>query len=174
MVRLKQFAKVEETESPTQFERRNRVPSVTASAQAAGRPVGDIGADMEQVITDLRFPASISIDYGGDLENQDDSFGAPGTAIIISLLLVYLIMALLYNSYVYPFVVLFSIPLAIIGAFLAMALTMETLNVFTILGLLMLIGLVAKNAILVVDFANQMRAEGMELKAVLLDVTRKR
>ena len=173
-VKLKQFARVEETESPTQLERRNRAPSVTVSCQAAGRPAGDIGADMEQVIADLHFPASIGIDYGGDLENQDDSFGALGTAIVISLLLVYLIMVLLYNSYVYPLVVLFSIPLAIIGAFLAMALTMESLNVFTILGLLMLIGLVAKNAILVVDFANQLKAENIPLKEALLEATRKR
>lgn len=97
-----------------------------------------------------------------------------GTAIVISLLLVYLIMVLLYNSYVYPFVVLFSIPLAIIDAFLAMALTMETLNLFTLLGLLALIGLVAKNAILVVDFTNQLKAEGMELKAALPEAARKR
>ena len=97
-----------------------------------------------------------------------------GTAIVISLLLVYLITVLLYNSYVYPFVVLFSIPLAIIGAFLAIALTMETLNLFTLLGLLALIGLVAKNAILVVDFTNQLKAEGMELKAALPEAARKR
>jgi HAE1 family hydrophobic/amphiphilic exporter-1 len=69
---------------------------------------------------------------------------------------------------------LFSIPLAIIGAFLALALTMESLNICTILGLLMLVGLVAKNAILVVDFTNQLKAEGMELKTALLEATHKR
>jgi preprotein translocase subunit SecF len=174
LVKLKQFAKVEETESPTQLERRNRAPSVTVSCQVAGRPSGDVGTDMEQVIADLNFPESISTDYGGDLENQDEGFGSLGTAIVISLLLVYLIMVLLYNSYVYPLVVLFSIPLAIIGAFPALALTMESLNVFTILGLLMLIGLVAKNAILVVDFTNQLYSSGMALKAALVEATRKR
>ncbi|MDR1864803.1 MAG: efflux RND transporter permease subunit [Bacteroidales bacterium] len=92
-------------------------------------------------------------------------------AITISLLPVYLIMVLLYNSYVYPFVVPFSIPLAIIGGFPAMGLTLETLHLFTMLGLLALIGLVAKNAILVVDFTNQMKAEGMELKEALLEAT---
>jgi HAE1 family hydrophobic/amphiphilic exporter-1 len=173
-VRLKQFVQVEATESPTQLERRNRAPSVTVSCQVAGRAVGDVGTDMEQVIKALRLPTSIQIDYGGDLENQDEGFSSLGTAIVLSLLLVYLIMVLLYNSYAYPFVVLFSIPLAIIGAFPAMALTMESLNVFTILGLLMLIGLVAKNAILVVDFANQLKASGMELKAALTEATHKR
>jgi HAE1 family hydrophobic/amphiphilic exporter-1 len=165
---------VEETESPTQLERRNRAPSVTVSCQVAGRPSGDIGTDMEQVIADLRFPESISIDYGGDLENQDEGFGSLGTAIVLSLILVYFIMVLLYNSYIYPLVVLFSIPLAMIGAFLAMALTLESLTVFPILGLQMLIGLVAKHAILVVDFANQLKAEGILLKEALLEATRKR
>jgi HAE1 family hydrophobic/amphiphilic exporter-1 len=173
-VKLKQFAKVESTESPTQLERRNRAPSVTVSCQVAGRPSGDVGTDMKQVIADLNFPESISIDYSSDLENQDEGFGSLGTAILISLLLVYLIMVLLYNSYVYPFVVLFSVPLAIIGAFWAMALTLESLNVFSILGLLMLIGLVAKNAILVVDFTNQLKSAGMETKAALMEATRKR
>jgi HAE1 family hydrophobic/amphiphilic exporter-1 len=174
VVKLSQFAKIEETDGPTKLERRNRAPSVTVSCQAAGRPVGDIGTDIDAAITALHLPETITISYGGDLENQDESFGTLGTALIISILLVYLIMVLLYDSYVYPFVVLFSIPLAIIGAFLALALTMESLNVFTILGLLMLIGLVAKNAILVVDFTNQMKTGGMELKAALLEATHKR
>jgi HAE1 family hydrophobic/amphiphilic exporter-1 len=129
---------------------------------------------MEQLIKDFHFPESIHIDYGGDLENQDEGFGSLGTAILISLLLVYLIMVLLYNSYACPFVVLFSIPLAIIGAFWAIALTLESLNIFTMLGLLMLIGLVAKNAILVVDFTNQFKSAGMETKAALMEATRKR
>ncbi|MDR1225360.1 MAG: efflux RND transporter permease subunit [Prevotellaceae bacterium] len=79
-----------------------------------------------------------------------------------------------FSIYADPFVVLFSIPLAIIGTFLAMALTTESLNVFTILGLLMLLGLVAKNAILIVDFTNQLKAAGMELKTALAEATRKR
>ncbi|MDR1201783.1 MAG: efflux RND transporter permease subunit [Tannerellaceae bacterium] len=174
VIKLSQFAQIEEVEGPTKLERRNRAPSVTVSCQAGGRPVGDIGADIDNVIAELNLPETITISYGGDLENQDESFGTLGMALIISILLVYLIMVLLYNSYVYPFVVLFSIPLAIIGAFLALSLTMESLNVFTILGLLMLIGLVAKNAILVVDFTNQMKAGGMELKAALLEATHKR
>jgi HAE1 family hydrophobic/amphiphilic exporter-1 len=174
IIKLKQFARVEETEGPTQLERRNRAPSVTVKAQAAGRAVGDIGTDIEQVIKNLNLPESVSISYGGDLENQDEGFSSLGMAIIISLLLVYLIMVVLYNSYVYPFVVLFSIPLAVIGAFLALALTMESLNIMTILGLLVLIGLVTKNAILVVDFTNQLKTEGIPLKTALLEATRKR
>jgi HAE1 family hydrophobic/amphiphilic exporter-1 len=174
VVKLKQFARIEETTGPTVLERRNRVHSVTISCQAAGRTMGDIGGDIDKQIKELNMPESVSVSYGGEMENQDEGFGALGTALIISILLVYLIMVLLYDNYIYPFVVLFSIPLAIIGAFLALALTMESLNIFSMLGLLMLIGLVTKNAILVVDFTNKLKAGGMELKAALLEATRKR
>lgn len=173
-VKLKQFARIEETEGPSLLERRNRAPSVTLSSQIGGRPVGDIGADINQMIPQLDIPSNVNIIPGGELETQEESFGSLGFALIISILLVYLIMVILYNSYVYPFVVLMSIPLAVIGALFALALTMETLNVFTILGMIVLIGVVAKNAILVVDFTNQMKAEGMELKEALLEATHKR
>jgi HAE1 family hydrophobic/amphiphilic exporter-1 len=79
--------------------------------------------------------------------------------MIAAIIFVYMVMVALYDSFVYPFVVLFSIPVAMVGAFLALALTMKSLNIFTILGIIMLIGLVGKNAILLVDRANQMRKE---------------
>ncbi|MCY1538076.1 Multidrug resistance protein MdtC [compost metagenome] len=85
-----------------------------------------------------------------------------------SIILVYLIMVALYDSFVYPFVVMFSIPLAVIGAFLALALTNNNLGIFTILGLIMLIGLVAKNAIILVDFTNHLRAEGKSTREALV------
>jgi HAE1 family hydrophobic/amphiphilic exporter-1 len=88
--------------------------------------------------------------------------------------LVYLILVALYNNFVYPFVVLFSIPLSIIGALLALALTNNSLNLFTILGLIMLIGLVAKNAIMLVDFANQRKLEGASTYDALIDANQAR
>lgn len=83
-------------------------------------------------------------------------------------------MVLLYNDYIYPFAVLFSLPLAVIGALFAMALAMENISIFTLLGMIMLIGLVAKNAILVVDFANQLLSQGVDVKDALLEATQKR
>ena len=174
VIRLKQFARIEESEAPTILERRNRTPSVTLFSQAGGRPIGDVGQDVSKVIKELNLPTNIEVIPGGELEMQDDSFGTMGIALIVSILLVYLIMVLLYNSYVYPFVVLISIPLAIIGSFLALALTMNTMNLFTMLGLLALIGLVAKNAILLVDFTNKMKEEGADVKTALIEATHKR
>lgn len=96
------------------------------------------------------------------------------SAFAISIILVYLILVALYDSYYYPFVVLFSIPLAIIGALLALALAKQSLSIFSILGLIMLVGLVGKNAILVVDFTNNLRTKGLELKEALIEATRLR
>lgn len=173
-VKLKQFARIEETDGPGILERHNRSACITLHSQVGGRPTGDIGQDVSQLISSLNLPENITVIPGGELEMQDESFGTMGLALIVSILLVYLIMVLLYNNYVHPFVVLISIPLAIIGALFALALTMNTLNLFTLLGLLALIGLVAKNAILLVDFTNQSKAKGMELKVALIEATRQR
>ena len=108
------------------------------------------------------------------MENQSEGFGSLGIALLAAIVLVYLIMVALYNSFVYPFVVLFSIPLSIIGALLALALTNNSLNLFTILGLIMLIGLVAKNAIILVDFTNQRKAEGATTYQALIDANHAR
>ena len=106
-------------------------------------------------------PKSVSISNEGDLKYQSEAFGNMYLAFLISILFVYLIMVALYNSYLYPFVVLFSIPLAMIGALLALALSMQsTFHFFQCWELFMLVGLVGKNAILLVDFTNQMKEKG--------------
>jgi HAE1 family hydrophobic/amphiphilic exporter-1 len=95
-------------------------------------------------------------------------------ALIASIIFVYLIMVALYNSYIYPFVVLFSIPVALVGALLALALNLQSLNIFSILGIIMLVGLVAKNAILLVDYTNQLKARGKNTIDALLESGRTR
>ena len=106
--------------------------------------------------------------WGSDIKRQNDSFGALGSVLLISFLLIYLIMVALYDSFVYPFVVLFSIPVAAIGAFFALNLSLSNLSLFALLGLIMLMGLVVKNAILIVDFTNQLKAEGKHFKEALI------
>jgi HAE1 family hydrophobic/amphiphilic exporter-1 len=98
--------------------------------------------------------------WTGDIERQADSFAALGVALIAGILLVYLVMVALYDSFIYPFVVLFSIPVSLIGAFIALNLAMSSMSIFTMLGMIMLLGLVLKNGILLVDFTNQKKAEG--------------
>lgn len=94
--------------------------------------------------------------------------------MLLGILLVYLIMVALYESVIYPFVVLFSIPVALIGALLALALTMESLTIFAIVGLIMLLGLVAKNVILIVDFTNHLKEKGMAVKEALIEAGKER
>lgn len=171
---LHQFAEISETESPSKIERRNRIPSVRVISQIAGRSVGVIGEDIIKEINTMKIPPSISVVYGGEMEIQDEGFESIGWAFIISIVLVYLIMVLLYNDYIYPFAVLFSLPLALMGALTAIALAMENISIFTLLGMVMLIGLVAKNSILVVDFANQLQQQGMNVKDALLEATQRR
>ena len=163
-----------ENESPSKLERMNRIPSIRLISQIDGRPVGTIGDDITETINAMSLPSSIKVIYGGEMENQEEGFESIAWAFLISIILVYLIMVLLYNDYIYPFAVLFSLPLAVIGALFAMALAMENISIFTLLGMIMLIGLVAKNAILVVDFANQLLSQGVDVKDALLEATQKR
>lgn len=172
LITLNQFATVEQSSGPSKLERTNRISSVTVQAGVVGRPSGTVGAEIQEKMKGVDIPEGISISYKGDMENQADAFGSLGFALLTSILLVYLIMVALYDSYVYPFVVLFSIPLAIIGALLALALAKQTMNIFSILGIIMLIGLVAKNAILVVDFTNDLKRAGKNTKDALMEATR--
>lgn len=173
-VRLSQFATVKEGSGPSQLERRDKSTSVTIQAQSVGRPSGTVAAEWQKLFDQLPRPTGVGYVWSGDMENQSEGFGSLGIALLAAIVLVYLIMVALYNSFVYPFVVLFSIPLAIIGAFLALALTNNSLNLFTILGLIMLIGLVAKNAIILVDFTNQRKAEGASTYQALIDANHAR
>ena len=171
---LSQFATVQEQIGESVLERIDRLSSVTINAQVLGRPVGTVGADIQAKMAKVKLPEGVSIQYLGQLQQQSDAFGSLGLALIIAIALVYFIMVALYESVVYPFVVLFSIPVALIGALLALALSMESLTVFAIVGMIMLLGLVAKNAILIVDFANQLKAEGMEVVDALVEAGKER
>ena len=173
-VYLKQFANIHESTAPTRLERRDRVTSVMITGQVIGRPNGSVNRDIKARLDVMPLPPGTQIKYGGDLKRQEQGIGTLGFALWTSLVLVYLIMVALYDNWVYPFVVLVSIPLSVIGAFLALALARENLTVFTGLGLVMLIGLVGKNAILVVDFANHLRERGTGIREALLEATKLR
>lgn len=159
-IRLSQFAEVTESSGPTVLERRDKSPSVNVNSQVVGRPVGDVANEWMAIISEMERPVGVKYTWGGDMEMQGEGFGTLGIALLAAIILVYLVMVSLYNSYVYPFVILFSIPLALIGVLIILALTGNSLNIFTILGMIMLIGLVAKNAILLVDFTNQRKLAG--------------
>jgi HAE1 family hydrophobic/amphiphilic exporter-1 len=171
---LSQFAEVTESLGETTLQRIDRMGAITVQANVAGRPTGTATDEIKERTKSIKIPEGISIEYLGDSKNQGDAFGSLGLALITAILLVYLIMVALYENAVYPFVVLFSIPVALVGAFLALALTMETLNIFTIIGMIMLLGLVSKNAILIVDFTNKLKADGYSIKEALVEAGKER
>ena len=167
-VEVSQFANIEQSSSASLLERKDRQPAVTLTAEALGRPSGTVADDVLAYLKNNPLPGDVTMTWGSDIKRQNDSFGALGSVLLISFLLIYLIMVALYDSFVYPFVVLFSIPVALIGAFFALNLSMSHLSLFALLGLIMLLGLVVKNAILIVDFTNQLKAEGMQFRQALI------
>lgn len=167
-IEVSQFADVEQASSPSLLERKDRQPAVTLTADALGRPSGTVADDVVSHLKENPLPNGIQMTWGSDIKRQNDSFGALGSVLLISFLLIYLILVALYDNYIYPLVVLFSIPVAAIGAFLALNLSLSHLSLFALLGLIMLMGLVTKNAILIVDFTNQLKAEGKHFKEALL------
>jgi len=173
-VPFRQFVSIEERPGPALRERTNRASSLTFKSQVIGRPAGSAGRELRQRLQKAELPDNVTYFFGGQTKRTQDGLMTMLVAFAISIILVYVVLVALYDSYYYPFVVLFSIPLAIIGALLALALAKQSLSIFSILGLIMLVGLVGKNAILVVDFTNNLRAKGLELKEALIEATRLR
>lgn len=167
-IEVSQIASIEKDNSPSLLERKDRQPAVTLTADALGRPSGTLADDVVAYINKNPLPDGIQMTWGSDIKRQNDSFGALGSVLLISFVLIYLIMVALYDSYIYPFVALFAIPVAAIGAFLALNLSLSNLSLFALLGLIMLMGLVTKNSILIVDFTNQMKAEGKHYKEAIV------
>lgn len=159
-ISLEQFAEVGYSSGPSLLERRDKSPAVSVQASIIGRTLGEVAGEWETEFSKLERKPGVVYIWGGNMESQQEGFGTLGIALLASILLVYLVMVSLYDSFSTPFVVMFSIPLSFIGALLLLALTGQSLNIFTILGIIMLIGLVAKNAILLVDFANHRKEHG--------------
>ena len=178
LVRLGQFVTFEQDRGYTQLQRKDRNNAVWVKAQVVDTPVGTIGKKIERIMSNLKksgiMPSTISYAYESDLKRQGESNSTLMLSFLVAIIFVYLIMVALYDSYVWPMVVMFSIPLAIIGALFALALTGKSLSIFTILGIIMLVGLVGKNAILLVDFINKFRLEGMELSVAIIDAAKER
>ncbi len=159
-IALEQFAEVGYGSGPTLLERRDKSPAVSVQGQVIGVPLGTVAAQWEEKIKQLDKKPGVVYIWGGTMENQQEGFGTLGVALIAAILLVYLVMVVLYDSFLTPFIIIFSVPLSFIGALLFLALANQSLNIFTILGIIMLIGLVTKNAILLVDFANHRKEQG--------------
>jgi HAE1 family hydrophobic/amphiphilic exporter-1 len=173
-VQLSEFAAVSIENANGSLERKNRISNTTIRSYVLGAASGTVSAEIEKYLKKNPLDKNIRMLWGGEVKRQKESMGALGTAMGIGLILVYLIMVALYDNFVYPFVVLFSILVSLVGAILALNLTASSMGIFTMLGMLMLLGLVAKNAILIVDFTNHLKAEGKSTYNALLESVRER
>lgn len=173
-VRLSEFADISIDNSNGSLERKNRISNTTLRAYVLGTTSGVVAQEIDKYLEKNPLNEKVRLVWGGEIKRANESFGAMGMAMGIGLILVYLIMVALYDNFVYPFVVLFSIPVALIGALLALNLTASSMGIFTLLGMIMLLGLVAKNAILIVDFTNHLKADGKSTYSALLEAVRER
>jgi HAE1 family hydrophobic/amphiphilic exporter-1 len=173
-IQLGEFADVSVENGNGSLERKNRISNTTIRSYVLGTASGNVSKEIENYLKKEPLDKNIRMLWGGEIKRQKESMGALGTAMGIGLILVYLIMVALYDNFVYPFVVLFSILVSLIGAILALNLTSSNMGIFTMLGMLMLLGLVAKNAILIVDFTNHLKKEGLSTYNALLEAVRER
>jgi len=174
IIELSQFSNISQSLGPNKLERYNRISSLTINTQVFGRPVGTVGDEIKNLIAQNIHSNTVTIDYIGQMQRQSEAFGSLFFALAAAILLVYFVMVALYNSYLYPFVVLFSLPVALIGALLALALSGQNISIFVLIGMIMLMGLVAKNAILLVDFTNKLKEEGASILEALVEAGKER
>jgi hydrophobic/amphiphilic exporter-1 (mainly G- bacteria), HAE1 family len=171
VVPLRQVADLVPTFTQQQVKRLNLQRRVSLYASAEGRPAGDVGSDVQALLKKIEpdLPPGYRFAVGGQTEDMNDAFTAALAAIGMAVIFIYLILASQFASYTQPVAIMASLPLSLIGVFLALLLTGTTLNLFSIIGFIMLMGLVTKNAILLVDFTNQGLREGKPLHEAILD-----
>jgi len=171
-IRLSQFADISLGTGPGRLERFNRNSSVTIRSQVLGASPGEVSQEFRDRIERMDKPQGTKLIVTGDMRSMSDSMTVMTGALLLSVILIYLSLVVLYNNWTDPFAILFSIPFAVLGAILALAMTNTALSVYGMLGLVMLIGLVGKNAILLVDFANDAIKEGKEINDALIQAVR--
>ncbi|MEP6942903.1 MAG: efflux RND transporter permease subunit, partial [Betaproteobacteria bacterium] len=167
MVPLRQVAEIVESTSPQMIKRQDLQRRVALYANAEGRPSGDVNADVARIIKATTLPPGYRFDVGGQAKDMKESFEAALAALGLAVIFIYLILASQFASFTQPIAIMASLPFSLIGVFLALLLTGTTLNIFSIIGFIMLMGLVTKNAILLVDFANRARREGAGIDQAL-------
>jgi len=168
VVRLGQVAQVLESTGSNQINRRDLLREVAINANTYGRSMGEVSADIRKVMDGLQLPPGYRYQFGGSTKNMAESFGYAVSALAMAVIFIYMILASQFKSFLQPLALMTSLPLTLIGVVLALMLFRSTLSIFSIIGVIMLMGLVTKNAILLVDFAIRAREDGMPRTEALL------
>jgi hydrophobic/amphiphilic exporter-1 (mainly G- bacteria), HAE1 family len=174
IVRLNQVAGVSEGTGPNQINRRDLTREVAVNANTQGRSAGDVSNDIRARLETIQFPPGYRYQFSGSTKNMKESFGYAVSALAMAVIFIYMILASQFKSFLQPLALMTSLPLTLIGVVLALMMFRSTLSMFSVIGIVMLMGLVTKNAILLVDFAIRMRDQGMDRSAALLHAARVR
>ncbi|HEX7055234.1 MAG TPA: efflux RND transporter permease subunit [Burkholderiales bacterium] len=167
MVMLREVAALRETLGAQQINRKEQLREVLVSANAAGRPAGDIAADVQRGLRRIALPPGYRFSMGGSSKDMQESLHYASQALALAVIFIYLILASQFASFLQPAAIMMSLPLSLIGVVLALLVSGSTLNIFSIIGFIMLMGLVTKNAILLLDFVIRARREGLERDAAI-------
>ncbi|HEU4376840.1 MAG TPA: efflux RND transporter permease subunit, partial [Telluria sp.] len=174
MVPLDQIAKVTMGKGPSGINHTNGKRTITVSANAQGRSNGEVTADAMKLAKEFDYPPGYGLSLGGAGQDQKELFTEMLIALLSGIGLMYLILVMQFNSFTAPLAVMLSLPLSLIGVVLALLVTGGTLNLMSFIGIIMLMGLVAKNAILLLDAARKREAEGYGREDALMDAGRMR
>ena len=168
-VPLRELVTVRETVGPAEIRREDQGRVVTVHADVASGGLGDAIATIQGALREMSPPPDVRVDVGGENEEMRRSFRDLAFAFGLALLLVYMILAAQFESFVHPFTILMAVPLALVGAILALALTGQGLNTMSLIGIVILVGIVVNDSIVKVDFINRARARGRDLRAAILE-----
>ena len=174
IVRLNQLASVRESTGPNQINRRDLAREVAINANVANRSAGEVSKDIKARLDSISFPPGYRYQFSGSTKNMAESFGYAVSALALGVIFIYMILASQFKSFLQPLALMTALPLTLIGVVLALLLFRSTLSIFSVIGIVMLMGLVTKNAILLVDFAIRMRESGMDRAEALLHAARVR
>jgi hydrophobe/amphiphile efflux-1 (HAE1) family protein len=168
MVPLRQVVDFVPSSSPQVLKRQALQRRVAVYAAVEGRPAGDVDADVKKAMDSIELPSGVRFDVAGNAQDMAETMGAAGAALLIAVIFIYLVLASQFGSFLQPIAIMMSLPLSLIGVLVALLVTGSTLNIFSVIGFIMLMGLVTKNAILLVDFTNHGQQDGKsQLDAIL-------
>lgn len=168
-VRLGDIADVKLSSGPTQIDREARQRQVIVYANTVGVSSGEVLTKIrENILPSLNLPIGYTFKLVGQAETMQNSFKEIGKAIVLAIILIYMVLAAEFESFVHPFTIMLSLPFSLIGAILGLLLSAKTINIMSLIGVIMLMGLVTKNAILLVDYTNQLRGNGIPIKEALI------
>ncbi|MBB4233266.1 efflux RND transporter permease subunit [Rhizobium mongolense] len=168
-VLLDQVADVVESTAPDVITRKDLSREVRISSHIDGRASGDVAADLNAAIAKMDIPLGFRISFGGDAENLAESTAYAFQSLVLAVIFIYIILASQFSSFIQPIAIIMTLPLSLIGVLLGLLFTGSTLNMFSMIGFIMLMGLVTKNAILLVDYSNRGVREGKSLRQSLAD-----